>query len=51
MAAEAMVAIGNQYSPENEPAQVYNQLFSIHTEAYQALEEAKVFSRLRTLDA
>ncbi|MFX1300391.1 MAG: xylulokinase [Promethearchaeota archaeon] len=50
-AAEAMVAIGNQYLPEKEPAQIYDRLFSIHTEAYQALEEAKVFSRLSTLDA
>lgn len=50
-AAEAMLSIGNQYSPASETAQVYDRLFSIHTEAYQALEEAKVFSRLSTLDA
>jgi xylulokinase len=50
-AAEAMVVIGNQYSPATETAQVYDRLITIHTEAYQALEKAKVFSRLSTLDA
>jgi D-xylulose kinase len=50
-AAEAMVSIGNQYSPASETAQIYDRLFSIHTEAYQALDEAKIFSRLSTLDA
>jgi D-xylulose kinase len=49
-AAEAMVSIGEQYRPSKELADRYNSLYSIHTDAYQALEKAKVFSQLSTLD-
>ncbi|MFX1564861.1 MAG: xylulokinase [Promethearchaeota archaeon] len=49
-AAEAMVSIGEQYSPSKELTDRYNSLYTIHTDAYQALEKAKVFSQLSTLD-
>ncbi len=49
-AAEAMVSIGEQYTPRKELESRYNQLFTIHNDAYSALEKAKVFSQLSTLD-
>ena len=50
-AAEAMVSIGEQYKPSVKLANRYNQLYSIHNDTYQALEKAKVFSQLNTLDS
>jgi D-xylulose kinase len=50
-AAEAMVSIGEQYDPSTKFAKRYNQLYTIHTDTYLALEKAKVFSQLNTLDS
>lgn len=50
-AAEAMVSIGEQYKPSVKLANRYNQLYSIQNDTYQALEKAKVFSQLNTLDS
>jgi xylulokinase len=49
-AAEKMTAISEHYSPTKEHGALYDELFSIQTESYQALEKAKVFSRLSTLN-
>ena len=49
-AADAMVSIGEQYKPSAKLVKCYNQLYSIHTDTYQALEKAKVFSQLSALD-
>ena len=49
-AAETMVSIGERYKPSTKLAKCYNQLYSIHTDTYQALEKAKVFSQLSALD-
>jgi D-xylulose kinase len=50
-AAEAMVSVGERYQPRQNLAEIYNRLYSIHTNTYYALEKAKVFSQLNTLDS
>ncbi len=49
-AAEKMTAFSEHYSPTKEHGNLYDELFSIQTESYQALEKAKVFSRLGILN-
>ncbi len=50
-AAEAMVTVGENYQPTQELANRYNKLYRVQTEIYQALEKAKIFSQLGTLDS
>jgi len=49
-AAETMVTVGERYQPTQELANRYDRLYLIHTNTYRALEKAKVFSQLSTLD-
>lgn len=49
-AAEHMVAIGDTYTPSELNKRLYDRLFNIQSDTYVALEKAKVFSRLSTLD-
>ncbi|MFW9830391.1 MAG: xylulokinase [Candidatus Thorarchaeota archaeon] len=49
-ASKKMVAVSEEYLPSEEWKSLYDQLYSVQTKAYQALEKAKVFSHLRTLD-
>ncbi len=50
-AAKAMVSSGERYKPSTKLKKRYDQLYAIHTDTYQALEKAKVFSQLNTLDS
>ncbi len=49
-AAESMVVVGEQYIPSDELESCYDKLYAIQTKSYNALEKAKVFSQLRTVD-
>jgi D-xylulose kinase len=50
-AVETMVALGERYEPTSELLDYYAKLYAVHTDAYLALEKAKIFSQLSTLDA
>jgi ribulose kinase len=50
VATEKMVSIGEEYRPTKAHKNLYDELFRIHTDAYSALEKAKVFARLKALD-
>ena len=49
-AAETMVSAGEHYQPNNELLNRYNALYLIQTEAYTALEKAKIFDKLAELN-
>lgn len=49
-ASEQMVSLGEAYVPSEGRKSRYDKLYSIHSEAYSALEKAKVFAQLGTLD-
>jgi xylulokinase len=48
-AASKMVAIGDRYRPSPEHQSLYDELYAIQGDAYEALEKAKVFARLAAL--
>jgi len=48
-AAGKMVAVGERYRPSPEYQALYDALYTIHGDAYEALEKAKVFARLSAL--
>ena len=50
-AVESMVTGGARFEPSVEIIDHYNKLYAVQTEAYQALEKAKVFSHLSILEA
>ncbi len=49
-AAEAMGRVGEHYLPHKELQKRYDMLYSIQTEAYTALDKAKIFDKLAELD-
>jgi D-xylulose kinase len=50
-AVKSMVTSGARFEPASELTDQYNKLYAAQTEAYRALEKAKVFSQLSILDA
>jgi xylulokinase len=48
-AAGKMVAVGERYRPSAEYQALYDALYAIHGDAYEALDNAKVFARLSAL--
>ncbi len=50
VAANTMVSMGEEYQPTASHKNLYDKLFTIQTDAYNALEKAKVFARLKALD-
>lgn len=49
-AAETMVGVGEHYLPHPEFQKRYDLLYSIQTEAYTALDKAKIFDKLAELN-
>jgi hypothetical protein len=49
-AAETMVSVGESYLPNKAFRKRYDILYSIQTEAYTALDKAKIFDKLAELD-
>lgn len=49
-ATDNMVAEGRPYLPTTANEKLYDRLYSLQTDVYQALEKAKVFARLNTVD-
>ncbi len=45
-ASEKMVRVGEQYTPSPKLRALYDKLYDIHSDAYTALQKAKVFARL-----
>ncbi len=50
-AVDSMVTGGARFEPSVEIIDHYNKLYAVQTDAYQALEKAKVFSQLSILEA
>jgi sugar (pentulose or hexulose) kinase len=48
-AARKMVAVGERFQPSPDRKTLYDTLYKIHGDAYEALENAKVFARLAAL--
>ena len=48
-AAEHMVQLGERYQPDPNHRQLYDTLYSIHSDTYQALTKARIFKRLASL--
>jgi D-xylulose kinase len=49
-ASEQMVKVGERYTPSTKNQTLYDKLYSIHSDAYAALDKAKVFARLSQLE-
>ena len=49
-AVEQMVTLETPFLPSKSTEALYDKLFALHTDVYQALEKAKVFSRLGTVE-
>ncbi|MFX1562704.1 MAG: xylulokinase [Promethearchaeota archaeon] len=49
-AAEKMVKVGERYTPSSKYRGLYDTLYTIHSDAYAALDKAKVFSRLSQIE-